>query len=386
MLRNRLIWGIMWIASLVLISFYGGPISYGIFFLLTFIPLVSFLYLIYTYLFFHMYQKVDSKWLVVDDTSPFYFTLVNDYHIIFTGIRVKFYADFSSITGLSEKTEYEFFPKSGITLETNLTCKCRGEYEVGIKTVVIEDYFRLLSLTYKNKEPLKVVVRPKIVRLEALNLADISLSNKDLDTISIEPDVLTRAYVLGDDIRQVHWGLSAKSGELMIRKRTGLEQLSIGVILINKREYDNPLEYLPIENKMLETVLALTMYVVDKKIPVNHYHKGLDIITKSLSGVAEFDDYYELISGVSFESDFEVSGFLYEVSTIRQLLDSKTVFIVTSSFDQSLTEVLSIYRGHNIDVVIYFIGHELPKMLEALSMPRVKVMLIGPFDDLMEVM
>lgn len=385
MIRNRIIYGVLWISSLVLISFYGGPISYGVFFLLTFIPLVSLFYLIYTYFFFHMYQKVDSKWLVVDDTSPFYFTLVNDYHILFAGIRVKFYADFSSISGLDERTEYEFAPKSGMTLETNLTCKCRGEYEVGIKTVVIEDYFRLLSLTYKNREPLKVVVRPKLVTLDSIESIDVSLSNKDSYSQDTEPDVLTRAYVPGDDLRNVHWGLTAKTGEIMIRQRTGLEQQGVGIILVNKRDGSKPVDYLPVENKMLETVLALSMYLTNKNIPVSHFHKGLEPVYKNLSKIEEFDSYYEMISGISFDSALDTDEFLKSVYLRSELLRSKTILVVTNNYSQAFIDMLSIYVSHNIDVTIYYIGHKMPDEFEAMNIARVKTVLVSPEAELREV-
>ena len=45
MKRNRILFLIAWIASVVGISFFGGPVSYGFFALLTLLPLISLLYL-----------------------------------------------------------------------------------------------------------------------------------------------------------------------------------------------------------------------------------------------------------------------------------------------------------------------------------------------------
>ena len=46
MKRNRILFAILWVVSLVGISLFGGPISYGFFALLTILPLISFLYLL----------------------------------------------------------------------------------------------------------------------------------------------------------------------------------------------------------------------------------------------------------------------------------------------------------------------------------------------------
>ena len=46
MLRNRIFVGILWIVSLVGITFYGGTISYGFFTAVTLLPVLSLLYLL----------------------------------------------------------------------------------------------------------------------------------------------------------------------------------------------------------------------------------------------------------------------------------------------------------------------------------------------------
>lgn len=383
---GRVVYGVLWILSLVLISFYGGPVSYGIFYLLTFLPVVSFIYLVYVYIFFHMYQRVDSNWLVVDDTSPFYFTLVNDYYVLFSGVRVKFYDDFSTISGLDPATEYEFFPKSGLTLETGITCKCRGEYEVGIKTVVISDYFRLFSLTYKNKEPLKVVVRPKIVKLDSFGDIDVAFSNRESATRMEEPDILTREYVPGDDLRMVHWPITAGTGRLMVRQRTGLKEQGASVLLINRRTGKVPTEYLPVENKMLETVLALSMYMVERNIPVTHYHVEDSIRTVNLLRLEQFDEYYDMVSGIYFEETADVSSFLQNVSGAGYIFESRKLFVVTSEFNISLPEFLKLVSIHNIEVLLCFVGKEIPVEIASLNIPGLKVILIGEQDNLQEVL
>lgn len=384
--RNTIIWAILWVLSVVLVSFYGGSISYGFFAILTITPIISLLYLIYVYNFFHIYQKVDSNWLVVDDTSQFYFTLMNDYFILFSGIRVKFYSDFSQITGLDEKTEYEFFPKSGMNLNTSITCKCRGEYKVGIETVVIEDYFRLFSFSYKNPEPLKVVVRPKLVKLEEIKNVDVSMSINDVLSPEQEPDVLTRAYVSGDDIRQVHWGLTAKCGELMIRGKIGNQQQRAGLILFTSRYSEQIQEYLPVENKMLETLLALALYLLERKIPMLHYHQAADVIRWDMTGIERFDEYYEMISGIRFDKNYDNNEFLNSIYKDMMLLNSKLIFVIVCQYDEALQQVISQYHDSNMDVMVYFVGREIPLELSSLNLARVKMILIDSEADLQEVM
>ena len=210
MKRNRIILLILWVLSLIGISFYGGQISYGLFILFSLIPIISLLYILCVYLLFKIYQNIDARDIVCNNTATFYFTLQNESAISFSGVRVLFYSTFSTISGLDDKTEYELRPKIGIKKQTDIVCKYRGEYEVGIKKVVIQDFFRLFSITYKNREPFRVTVRPNIVHLTELLHADIAMSAvRDSRVNQNEPDVISREYVVGDDIRMMNWKVSA---------------------------------------------------------------------------------------------------------------------------------------------------------------------------------
>jgi len=386
MKRNRIVVGILWILSLVGISFFGGAISYGFFVLMTMIPITSVLYLGYVYYFFHMYQKIDSKWLVACETSPFYFTLVNDYHFLFSGIRVQFYSDFSEVSGLSEDTEYEFWPKTGFTKETNICCRYRGEYLVGINKVIVQDYFRLFCFKYRNKEPLKVVVRPRLIKLENFKNEYVSAAFKDSAANASEPDVLVRNYVPGDDIRQIHWNLSAKSNELMVRKRIGQEQRGIGIILSTKRVSDKINEYLPAENKMLEIALAITMHFSEKNIPVFHFNRNANIEMKSVAGIEQFDEYYDYISSLIYDENYDDNLLFAEVASNQNLLNCRTVFIIVSDYSDGLLSIVSGLGLHNVNTVIFSVNEKKWDNEENVNGHQVSLVHVSPEDNLTEVM
>ena len=59
-----------WILSLIAISFYGGTISYGIFFGLTLLPACCMVYLLFVYYSFRLYQKVEGRNMVCGQEIP----------------------------------------------------------------------------------------------------------------------------------------------------------------------------------------------------------------------------------------------------------------------------------------------------------------------------
>ena len=116
MIRNRIIFAVLWVLSVVGISFFGGPISYGFFTLLTLLPIISLLYLLLVSAFFRIYQEIGGRNLVANQPLPFYFILKNEYFFGFSSVRVYFFSSFSTITDLDDGVEYELSDFSVVLL------------------------------------------------------------------------------------------------------------------------------------------------------------------------------------------------------------------------------------------------------------------------------
>ena len=356
MKRNRLFLLLFWILSLVGISFYGGPVSYGFFAMVTMVPVISLLYLLYVFIRFRIYQKLDSNSLVSNQMVPFYFTLQNEDYFTYSGVKVSFFSSFCTIHGLEDDVEYELLPGTGIRKETGLVCKYRGEYEVGIEKVRIQDCFRLFQITYRNRETLRVTVKPNRVHLSELkNLGDLPATTGESRQRATEPDVLVRKYVQGDDIRQMHWKATASSGTLMVRNRIGEEQQGVLIIMSTCRFSKKPKEYLPTENKILETTLALTFYFVNKMIPVKTCYMDENLVETVTDSLDKYDDYYEQLSAVSFiegSTDEEVFTKVWQSGSVST---GKLVFFVLQKWSPEAAAMAELLNQNNISVVAYVI-------------------------------
>lgn len=380
MKRNRLIFAGLWILSVIGISIYGGPVTFGFFTLMTAIPLVSLLYLALVYFFFRIYQSLNSLVLVVNRPVPFYFKLCNEYFLNFAGVRVRFYTDFSAIAGLSDETEYELPPKTEIKKETTLVCKYRGEYETGIKTVEIRDFLRLFCICYKNRESLRVTVKPQTVVLDRLLSVDMSRVMRETKDSASVPDVLARAYVQGDDIRQIHWNLSAKTGTLMTRERIGEEKQGIGIVLDTSRSAKEEKDFLPTENKQLEVVLALSYFLCSRNMPVREFHFAGNTVLNRAENLAGYDAYYEKLSAVRFDSEYSQEKLMNALQQDMGQLDFQAVFFVMAKWSDSARSLISRLLENRIYVVVYLIGGTVPEFAGA-GDGRLCFVPMGPEDE-----
>ena len=106
---RRCFWSGLWVLSLIAISFYGGTVSYGLFFGITLIPVISLIYLACVYFRFKIYQETEKKNLVCGQPTPYLFILQNEDWFAYTGISVRMHSSFSYAEETFENAEYDYY-------------------------------------------------------------------------------------------------------------------------------------------------------------------------------------------------------------------------------------------------------------------------------------
>lgn len=312
MRKNRLVYYFLWILSLVGISFYGGIVSYGIFAALTLVPVIMYAYLVFVLITFTLYQELGSKTPVCRTPVSYYFTLQNETEFAFARLKVVFYEFGVDYGALQADDEYELMPKEGRRVSTNIVCKYRGEYEIGVKKVIITDFLGLFHLTYKNREPLKVDVLPAIeYPSENLEIDRPLFANRSGKNMPEVRDIPVRPYGEGDSLRGINWKATAKNLKLMTATMSSEERSSLHILLDTCRYGKEIFEYIPREDELLTHLISLVIYYVSRNISVvvSYYSQGMKHV--SIRSMQQFEEFYTSISAVRFTYDTDVYG-IYE--------------------------------------------------------------------------
>ncbi len=382
MKRNRIIWLCLWVLSVVGISLKGGAVTYGFFAVMTLVPLVSVLYLLAVYVLFHIYQDLEQRFVSVNEPVRYRFALVNEYPLQFVGIRVRFFTSFSSITDLDDETEYELMPYTRIEKETRLICRYRGEYEIGIREIEIQDFFRLFRIRYKNKECIHAVVKPQLVKTDKLGEIELSDAVRESSLNKSDLDIISREYVPGDDRRFINWSQSARTGALMTRMQTGSDHQEIAIITDTFRSGSEQSEFLPLENKILEVTLALSYYFSRNNICAAEYHLQQDIVRLTVENTWRFEEFYDSVSEIMFSSQ-NTHSLLHEAAMRRiDIFESSMVFLVLSSWDAATDALLKELERGNMRVVICFIGDNENDRPDLSDHKNCDVICISPYAEL----
>lgn len=381
---HKLIYFGMWIISLIAISFYGGTISYGIFFGLTLLPICCFLYLIFVYYNFRLYQKVESRNMVCGQSIPYFFVLQNDSFFAFSGVSVTLYSSFSNVDELPDGSEYELLPKARHLFEAHVICKYRGEYEVGVKEIIITDFLRLFRIRYSAPETIRAIVLPKIVRVKELTaIEDVSaMAQKETMLSREEPDAVIRDYVEGDSLKRIHWKATAKAQNLKVRNFTGEEKQGITLFCDTNRCSSDMHRYLPVENKILETFLALGIFFAEKNISFELYYGQTKLVHASVHGMSEFESFYQQTATIFFREEENTSSRFQEAFVTGAFAKSKVVLAVLHTLKEGILETVEKIIETGTIVVIYLITDETNDKYEKQNSLRKRIVVVSPNDDL----
>lgn len=375
---RRSLFFLLWILSLVAISYYGGAISYGFFFGMTLIPIISLAYLILVYFQFRIYQEIESRTIICKQPMPYYFVLQNSEFYAFAGISARLFSGLSYVLEMPDDEEYELLPGDRYTCRTKLVCKYRGEYEVGVKEVVVTDFFQLFRISYKIPSTIKALVYPRIIHKNELysiqDMADFQCletpyGQKDLD-------VVVRDYIAGDALKQIHWKATAREQKLKTRNLLGEEKQGIAIVYDTKRYSKNMYDYLPLENQILETLLALGIYFAKKSTPFTGFCGQNGLRINQVEGMRQYEAFYQEVSRVIFDDRENITELLEQLLEQGILLKSNALMVIVHEMNDRLMGMLQMLSEGGLSIVIYVITDDNVEQYVRQGNSRIKVIVL----------
>lgn len=313
---NRLVCLAAIIGSSIFASYYGGNIAYALFYLTLLIPVVAFLYTIYVYFRFRLYQEIGSHLVTKGEWNTYSFVVANEDIITFRNIKVNFLKDRSTIEAANQVTEYSLIPGESEKLETRIKCNYRGEYYVGVDSIEVTDFLYLFRITYPMVSKLNAYVLPRVVPIERLGIAppqnDVKNPKSFSNSAEEELDTEIRKYYPGDSRKRIHWKASARMRELITRKYQHIPKAQIIIFMDLQKIKEDEIKVVIAEDKIIESVLAIAnFYAIRRTASYIVYdlegRKQADITSKE-----EFNAFYKACAKLSFQGKLPVSALMEE--------------------------------------------------------------------------
>ena len=360
MKKSRLLYLCLFISALVFTYFNGGKIPYMMLYTVILLPVVSLAYMAVIYFRFKYGQELDKKFVTKGDRINFIFSINNEDFFIYPYVKVSFYGSQTIFENQVRVENFSLTPFSGRNYSFELKCNYRGNYEIGINSVVLEDFFGLFRFRYNIFEPKYVTVYPRIVYLKKFLLKTDFMSESHSMMNSRDEDMTTisdvRKYQYGDNLKRIHWKLTARAQELMVKKFQSTSEANTLMLLDLQKNNFTPGENIIIEDKLIESAVAVLYYCLSKWIPVSlaFFSGGLQNIHAKNHQM--FNEIYEVLAKVKFSDNVPVRDLLeiYTINAIR----STSVVIFTSNLDYDLYDQLHKTLNSGYDVSLVYISPE----------------------------
>ena len=137
------------------------------------------------------------------------------------------------------------------------------------------------------------------------------------------------------------------------------------------------------EDKILETVLAISIFLAEKSIPFTAYFSQKTLLSAHLEDIGNFDSFYRQVSEIRFDQEEDFRNTLSEVTETGILFDSKIIFCVLHQMNADILTLAERLERAGCLVILYLITDENTKDYLKHGNERLKITAI-PVDAALE--
>ncbi|MCR5691679.1 MAG: DUF58 domain-containing protein [Eubacterium sp.] len=196
-------------------------------------------------------------------------------------------------TGEKGKTKVRFSVDGGKTRERRIVIPAMncGNLAITVKKVRIYDYLSIFAWTIgKNFETQNVLILPPLKELHLGKDRWYNETSEDSDRFSLykkgdDPSEIfdIREFVDGDKIQRIHWKLSSKTSQLMV-KEGSLPLAKLVNVFIDLAIPGHKEERKQNSNRLVQGIYSLAMYMIEHAIPLQFiwYDRQPDVIHEEI--------------------------------------------------------------------------------------------------------
>jgi hypothetical protein len=338
MLKNWITYYIFLLASLAFALLYPGRTSSAFFYALLLLPPVSLALFALMLHGFKYTQTVDRLTAAKGETVQYRLTVRNRSLLLLPWVEVTFHGSDAVYRKEFSAARLTVPPRGSRDIGIEIPCKYKGVCDIGIKQVKLRDLLGFFTFRQEIGKLGTLVIYPRIVPLESFPVAmgydgDARASDRrsrdNAETISE-----IRKYVSGDRLRSIHWKLSAKREELMVKNFEQTSGAVAELILDASCEGRGGEDALILEDKLVECAVSLAYHFASLSIPTTLHYRADAFVKNKLSGMGDFQLAYRMLS----ETQFGGVPPLKDAANLAMSdgVGRKTVVIIASSLNEGL--------------------------------------------------
>ncbi|MCX7694195.1 MAG: DUF58 domain-containing protein [Caloramator sp.] len=359
---------IILIISIWLVATIGSEVFYRIFYLIFFSLFFSILWCIISKKNITANQDVDKIYCTTNEEINLQTTVENKSVLPIPYVEVD---KIFIIEDNFKKDYFSLMPLEKVTLNNKINFKYRGIYNLGPIDIKLWDAFGIICFKKRIDIGKKIYVYPKIHYIDNLKLPNYrplgthkakSSTNEDYTSIRN-----IRGYVVGDNLKRVHWKLSAKRGELQIKEYDISGTNAVNIVLDMTEVYKN----MDLEETAAEVCISIVEYLLRNKIETTLYVVSNKLYFADGKNINDFKKMSNLIATVRAKGDLDAidvvkdriklnknSTILYitgrilsgKINRLNKIKEYVNNFYIVSCDDEEEKQSNVIYITNSIDI------------------------------------
>ncbi len=229
--------------------------------------------------------------------------------------------------------------KRSFTRSETVVLKRRGYYQLGEIKIIIRDVFKFYSFKKKIGSSISLLVYPEIIELSTFKITASQQSGELLVYDSSFQDKsrinTTRDYREGDPIKSIHWKLSAKKDNPIVKEYENRVNTNAIIFLDNEKSiFNNDIDR-RLEDKSVDVALSIINYCLNQNIEVSleiqDEKRYIQIQGQQKSDLKSF---LEALARFKGNGALDLRSLL--VSKIDKINKNSTIVVVTPKLDKSI--------------------------------------------------
>ncbi len=350
------------------VFFFGGVVTYSIFFLCLLMPLLSAMHLLVVRRRVGFGQALSAHLVRKQEPMRHFVCLTNMNRTMFLpALRVDFVdKEDGQITASCAVSA--LLPGDHAEVFSERTFRYRGQYHIALPEVHLSDFLGLLWLRCKLSGPLTVTVCPRVYVLRSCRMlfgVTPSLARQarsSSNEVSVASD--SRKYQYGDPVNRIHWKLTAQKGELISRLFENEEAAEV-LLLLDTTPPSGVEDPMEVADRLVEAVLAVLYYCLQYKFAVRLVHlngpsvPGGGIFNAQQKDRASFDSLFAHLSTLVFDSADPFDMLLRHAVNPSETFAGTVVF--TSALSEAhLTDVATLHTPGSPASIVYTAPDDAP--------------------------
>ena len=314
------------------------------------LPLFSYLLMLLNYAFVKFEVSVDKKIYDKREQASYIIRISNEGIVPTPFIKIKIIQIDESGKSADENIyALSIPPLRSIEFKNNIIMKRRGLYEVGIKDIELFDLFGLFKFKRTINIIEEILVLPKKILLYSSvnsNITSDDGEEKNKRKIGEDRTIVSyiRDYTDGDNVNSVHWKLSSKKDDLIVKVYDCPNDNNIMIIAdMQAHEFDDSDLWEDSGDAVVEASLAIALKCVyEGKSCVLYWYDTSQscIVWYNITTLNEFDMAFNHLALTQVSFDNITAETILRNNEICDT-HSKIIYVVNQGLDINTADILS---------------------------------------------